>query len=358
MMRNLLIVLMLVGMILASGSISYSRGTPSSWLVGDSTPVVAEGFCYNANSNDTTWQNRPDSAVDCSVTLPLSITYKTKRKGVKTLSILTDTSCRQKFAVGVSDVYADDPEDADSVLAEFIETCYDTTDAWTAFTYMGGDGFSGNSSPASYANFREWLKSVLWLGPMYPGWYCACTQDIFGSYVGFDDGANLNAALAIIRYLDSSGRCNFDGTDTQILAERHMLWIDSVNSRHNGDSIDFPMDTTLPTIDDLGLQILRGPPAGIQNAPPSPTGIGALTASENPFDKETIISFQTGEYAYLSFQVFDVLGRVVQGGYKGAVQPPGAYNFTVDGTNLSSGVYYARITTLNGETRTIKIIKE
>ena len=81
----------------------------------------------------------------------------------------------------------------------------------------------------------------------------------------------------------------------------------------SGDTIDFPQDTTLPTIDDLGLGILRGPPAGVQNDTTPSTGITNITATDNPFDKQTTIYFETGEYAYLSFQVFDVLGRVVQG---------------------------------------------
>ena len=96
----------------------------------------------------------------------------------------------------------------------------------------------------------------------------------------------------------------------------------------------------------------------MQNDTTPTTGITNLTASENPFDRETMISFTMGEYAYVSFQVFDVLGRVVLGDYKGSVEPPGEYSFTVDGTNLASGTYYARVTTLLGQTRMIKLVKE
>ena len=189
-------------------------------------------------------------------------------------------------------------------------------------------------------------------------WYCYCADDILESYEGIDAGANFNAAIAVLRYLDSSGRCNFDAQDTQILAERHMRWIDTVRGLHNGDTIDFPQDTTIPTIDEIGLSILRGPPAGVQNDTTLQTGISNLTASDNPFSKETTLYFTTGEYAYISFQVFDVLGRVVFGDYKGSVQPPGSYSFTVDGTSWPSGTYYARITTPLGETRMIKLVKE
>ena len=337
---------------------TFNRGTPSSWIVGDSSPVVANGFCYFADSNYTTWQSRPDSAVDCNISLPLPFTKTKKLTGPKTLSILTDTSCQEKYNIGNADVYAGNFFASDSVLMEYIETCYDTSGAYIAFYDLNGYGYSHNPNPTSYANFREWLKSVLWLGPMYPGWYCSCADDILESYNGIDAGDSLNNSLAILRYLDSSGRCNFDAEDSQILQKRYMNWIDTVNALHHGDTIDFPQDTTLPTIDEIGMGILRSPPAGVQNDTTPSTGITNLTASDNPFSKETTISFTMGEYAYISFQVYDVLGRVVQGDYKGSVQGPGEYSFNIDGTNLPTGTYYARITTPTGITRTIKLVKE
>jgi hypothetical protein len=341
---------------------SLNRGTPASWIAGDSTPYAALGFCYSADSNFTTWQNRPAGAVDCGETLPTG--DKTKPKGIKTLSSPTDTSCREKFAIGDADDYAGEYYLCDSVLEEYIETCYDTTDAWYAFVDLNGYGFSQDlGSSANYTNFREWLKSVLWLNTIDPLYYCTCAEAIYGTYEGIDAGRNLNAALAVIRYLDSSNRCPQQATDNnneykQDSATRHMVWIDTVNSLHKGDTLDFPEDTTIPTIDELGLGILRGPPAGVQNDTTPQTGISNLTASENPFEKQTTIYFTSGEYAYISFQVFDVLGRIVQGDYKGSAQGPGEYQFTVDGMNLPSGTYYARITTPLGQTRMLKLVKE
>ncbi len=335
---------------------TLNRGTPSSWLSSYSTPIAATGFCNSADSNDTTWQSRPDGAVDCGAPLPL---YKTKKKSPKTLSFLNlDTStCQYKFSLGDADDQAGEYLQAVNELEWYVETCYDSGAAQAFGDLPGAVGAMGGDT-SRFTTFREWLKTVLWLGPMYPNYYCNCAQDMYESYEGIDAGRNLNAALAVIRYLDSSGRCNWDADENEYLAMRHQIWLDTVGGLHKGDTTDFPEDTTLPTIDDLGLQILRGPLAVVQNVSPSPSGISGLTASENPFVKETTISFTTGEYAYISFQVFDVLGRVLQGDYKGSVQSPGSYSFTVDGTNWPPGPYYARITTPLGETRTIKLVKE
>jgi hypothetical protein len=340
---------------------SLNRGTPASWIVGDSTPIAAEGFCYSADSNFTSWQNRPAGAVDCGETLPTQ--DKTKPKGTKILSILTDTSCREKFAVGDADDVAGDYEQADSVLKNYIETCYDTVESWQAFIPLGDADGRLYPTQAGAVNFREWLKSVLWLNPTDSFYYCTCAQTIFETYQSTDAGRNLNAELSVLEFLDSSNRCpmenvNDKNLEGQLLAMRHQIWLDTVKNFHNGDTTDFPEDTTIPTIDELGLSILRGPPASVQNDTTPTSGISNLIASDNPFSKGTTLYFTTGEYAYISFQVFDVLGRVVMGDYKGSVQPPGSYSFTVDGTNLPDGTYYARISTPLGETRMLKLVKE
>src|ERR1700722_8633451 len=211
---------------------------------------------------------------------------KTKPKGTKILSILTDTSCREKFAIGNADLYANDDSQCDSVLMEYIETCYDTTESWQAFVDISGA--IANPSPTTFSNYREWLKSVLWLNTIDPLYYCTCVQSIFESYQGTDAGRNLNAELSVLEFLDSSNRCpmenvNDKNLEGQLLAMRHQIWLDTVKNFHNGDTTDFPEDTTIPTIDEIGLSILRAPPAGVQNDTTLTSGISNLTASNNPF---------------------------------------------------------------------------
>ncbi|HEY3874251.1 MAG TPA: T9SS type A sorting domain-containing protein, partial [Candidatus Kapabacteria bacterium] len=152
--------------------------------------------------------------------------------------------------------------------------------------------------------------------------------------------------------------------DSLEAAERHILWADSVktlhwsNTLHFPDTANFPEDTTIPTIQQLGLEVLLGPPADVTPTVWQQGTIGDLTASENPFNKETTVSFNMGEYAYISFQLTDVLGHIVQGDFKGTVLPPGDHSFSIDGSTLSSGTYFARITSPSGITRTIKLVRE
>ena len=213
---------------------TLNRGTPSSWLVGSSTPIVAAGFCYSADTeNYTTWQNRPDSSVDCAVSLPLAVLSKAKSRGAKTLSILIDTSCNEKFNNGAAAVSGGYYAIGDSILVEYVETCYDTAGAYNAFIYLNGSSFGPSTNPTTYVKFREWLKSVLWLAPMYPGWYCYCADDILGSYEGIDAGDSLNNALAILRYLDSLWPLlTAIRRIPKLLTLRHMRWIDTVNALH------------------------------------------------------------------------------------------------------------------------------
>jgi hypothetical protein len=362
-MKTLIIALLLAGTTPASAQRDMiNRGTPSSWLVGDTIPVAAAGFCYSADSNLSAWQNRPTGSIDCGASLP---EYKAGKKDAKPLSIQTmDTStCLYKSSLGEAEDQAGEYQQSVNELKWYIETCYDSGEAWEAFVYLGDAEGHLDPSATGAANYREWLKSVLWLNPTDSFYYCTCAQSIYETYQGIDAGANWNAELSVLEFLDSSNRCpmenvNDKNLEGQLLAMRHQHWLDTVKNFHNGDTTDFPEDTTIPTIDELGLSILRGPPASVQNDTTPQTGISNLTATNNPFDKQTTISFTTGEYAYISFQVFDVLGRVVLGDYKGSVQQPGSYSFTVDGTNLPDGTYYARITTPIGETRMIKLVKE
>ncbi|MBV6478582.1 MAG: hypothetical protein HGGPFJEG_01337 [Ignavibacteria bacterium] len=59
----------------------------------------------------------------------------------------------------------------------------------------------------------------------------------------------------------------------------------------------------------------------------------------NPFNPVTNIKFTIPEDGLVSFKIYDIMGREVEN-YINDILPRGSYNVQVDGSKLSSGVYY------------------
>jgi hypothetical protein len=62
----------------------------------------------------------------------------------------------------------------------------------------------------------------------------------------------------------------------------------------------------------------------------------------NPFNPTTVISYQLPVASEVSLKVYDVLGKEVMTLVNGR-QAAGAYNYTLNASNLSSGVYFYRL---------------
>ncbi len=62
----------------------------------------------------------------------------------------------------------------------------------------------------------------------------------------------------------------------------------------------------------------------------------------NPFNPVTVVKFQLPQAAFVIVMLYDQLGRETMSLYSGENQA-GYYQLTVDGTNLSSGIYYCRL---------------
>jgi hypothetical protein len=65
----------------------------------------------------------------------------------------------------------------------------------------------------------------------------------------------------------------------------------------------------------------------------------------NPFNPVTNIKFQIPENAYVTLKIYDVLGKEIKTLVNQQMNT-GSYNVTFDGTNMSSGVYFYRISTV------------
>jgi hypothetical protein len=296
----------------------------------------------------------------------------THRKGAQPMSVLTDTSCQAKYGLGVEWIGSGGAPNGDSqdfiqayrCLRSFCETCYDTINSWRGISQLTVSVDEMGGDQTKYENYREWLKSVLWLNRTDPMWYCSCVGAIAHTYIwdSAAKGTDYNAMISICRFMTQYKKCPMDSTfyqvnDTAIATQRYDEWYDTCVLLHHDTSV-FKQDTTIPSIHDLGLDVLLGPPAAASSPAPYKSTIGALIANPNPFRDEATVTVELGQSAYVSFQVFDILGRVVQGDFKGTVLSPGQQSFTIDGSKLPSGTYYARITTPTGDTRMVKLTKE
>ncbi|MCX6639362.1 MAG: T9SS type A sorting domain-containing protein [bacterium] len=75
----------------------------------------------------------------------------------------------------------------------------------------------------------------------------------------------------------------------------------------------------------------------------SPYGFAQMGASPNPFNPTTTLTFTLPLAARVSLEVFDINGRAV-GAQHAAPLPAGSHELIFDGSNLPSGIYFARLT--------------
>jgi hypothetical protein len=76
---------------------------------------------------------------------------------------------------------------------------------------------------------------------------------------------------------------------------------------------------------------------------PSPDGFELAQNYPNPFNPTTVIRYQIPTNSYVSLEVYDLLGRKI-GTLVSQHQSPGAHAVTFNASNLSSGVYFYRLT--------------
>jgi hypothetical protein len=83
-------------------------------------------------------------------------------------------------------------------------------------------------------------------------------------------------------------------------------------------------------------------PGEVQEAASLPVACGMVTASPNPFNPTTAISFQLSALSHVSLKVYDTSGRLVATLVDG-MREAGTHEATFDGRNLSSGLYLAHL---------------
>jgi hypothetical protein len=232
-------------------------------------------------------------------------------------------------------------------LKYFVEHCPNDSQAWRAFNLAATSNASFDvSNENRYVSFREWLKSVLFLNKWDDTYYCECLYTLANTYARTNDG------LAIIRYLIETKRCSYMPLGSVYAGGRQLQRSNYLTSGVDTNLVK--LDTTLPSLHELGLDLLT---SGVASPPVADFQLDHIRASGNPFRTSTEIVFDLRQTTYVRFEVYDQLGRMVIGDGTGLVYEPGSHMFTVLGKDLVSGVYYARLSTPIGEVRTVKLTK-
>jgi len=79
--------------------------------------------------------------------------------------------------------------------------------------------------------------------------------------------------------------------------------------------------------------------------------------SPNPFNNSTTIKFEIIKNDYYSLEIFDVLGRIVEIIFN-EMKSPGFYELHYDASNLSSGVFYYKLSnSINQQVKKFLLVK-
>ena len=82
-----------------------------------------------------------------------------------------------------------------------------------------------------------------------------------------------------------------------------------------------------------------------------------LSNYPNPFNPITTLTFSLNQPAPISLNLYDVTGRQVMSLYQGNISA-GYHQFTIDGSTLASGIYFARmVTPTNSSLRVLNLVK-
>ncbi|HET9135984.1 MAG TPA: T9SS type A sorting domain-containing protein [Candidatus Kapabacteria bacterium] len=241
-------------------------------------------------------------------------------------------------------------------LRHYVESCalLDNDFSYHAFNDLNSDvSYYDTQDTTRFNKYRDWLLSVVFLNTINPGYYCACVGAMINTYQ-YGPYNYTNAPLAVMKFLLDNSNCKSPGLQE--------FYNNTINSRHESwlskKDTTVPEDTTLPSLDDIGLGALLHHNGVSPSTAPPQIYLASFTSSPNPFKNETHLRFHLNRMAYTTIGIYDVLGHQVWGDGKGRSLEAGDHEVVVDGSLLPEGSLYARIETGFGEVRTVKLVKE
>jgi len=288
--------------------------------------------------------------------------YLTKKKNNQRPTALDGAdSCQILYAS--ADQYRRDQtwQKAFDTAKHYIEKCANYPQSWRAFqiTGQGAQGIFVHDT-SIYTRYHAWLESVLYLNKTDPEYWCQCVYAIANSFTATSDTTTLqkieapNRLLAVYQWLLQHTDC-----DTEILRREYQRARDAQYVRWQTTDTTIALDTTLPSMSDLGLDSLLNLHFSGVAHPAIYSGIlNSLTISKNPFTSTTTLHFALDKMAYLKAEVYDELGRMIIGDGSGHSFDLGKHQIPFDLKSYASGAYYLRVSMGDGEVRTIKLVKK
>ena len=83
----------------------------------------------------------------------------------------------------------------------------------------------------------------------------------------------------------------------------------------------------------------------ILGLPPIPSHFSLYQNYPNPFNPVTSIVFDLPKSSNVDFLIYDIMGRVIEAGFRNKFYEAGSHNISFNGEYLSSGVYFYQLTT-------------
>lgn len=240
-------------------------------------------------------------------------------------------------------------QEAYDTLKLFIETCPENIYAPVSFSAMYHSVQNlWNDDTTSYERFREWIKSVLYLNTTNPRYFCSAVGAIAGTF------KTTNQSLAVMKYLIEQKDCDH----ADLRESYHQGRISQYEWWLNGDT-SIPLDTTLPSLQELGLELLldRNGVAPNQTFVAN-SAVTKLSLHTNPASKSSMLSFNIDQPGKTSIILYDALGKVAQVFDAGTRRNPGIYESYLHLRDLTPGTYYVRVTLDDIHSKTIRLVKQ
>jgi hypothetical protein len=315
----------------------------------------AAGQHYNSSSPNTLSAASTFTDITCDHAWP-NTSIKSKGNQPQAIQEGTYDTC----ASLVNWVYADvQPTDGPGMyrmqydsIRLYVEHCgANDYNCYVVFNTLDADVQEYSTDTNRYNTYRDWLISVLYVNTINPAYYCNDLISVANTFA-YGKYALPNAWFAVMKYLLDSKRCADSGMQVYYnrqLQARHQTWLE-------GDTTK-PEDTTLPSLDQLGLGFLLTN-SGVQPITAhSGTYLGSFGVSPNPSQGLITANYALARQGFVQFTVYDALGRQIW--YKaGESEPEGLHQLPIDLRSSPSGTYYVRIEAGFGEVQTVKIVKE